>query len=66
MGVDPVGKVLVTSVGLRGRVQGSRFTDRGGHRRGDRDSQAEAAKRLVPYQSFVGMRQALDPLTADE
>lgn len=30
------------------------------------DSQAEAVKRLVPFQSYVGMRQALDLLTADE
>ncbi len=30
------------------------------------DSQAEAAKRLGPYQSYVGMRQALDLLTDDE
>lgn len=30
------------------------------------DSQAEAVKRLVPFQSYVGMRQVLDLLTADE
>lgn len=28
------------------------------------DSQAEAVKRLVPFQSYVGMRKALDLLTA--
>ena len=30
------------------------------------DSQAEAVKRLVPFQSYLGMRQVLDLLTADE
>ncbi len=30
------------------------------------DSQAEAVKRLVPFQSYVGMRQVLDLLTTDE
>lgn len=30
------------------------------------DSQAEAEKRLVPFQSYLGMREVLDLLTADE
>ncbi len=29
-------------------------------------NQAEAARRLVPFQSYIGMRQALDLLTTDE
>ena len=30
------------------------------------DSQAEAVKRLVSFQSYVGMRQVLDLMMADE
>lgn len=67
IGVDPVGKQLGPSAGLiadASKAAGAPI----GAATGDpiTDSQAEAAKRLVPYQSYVGMRDALDLLTTDE
>lgn len=66
IGVDPVGKLLGPSAGLisdTSKAAGAPI----GAATGDAitDSQAEAVKRLVPFQSYIGMRQALE-LTADE
>lgn len=67
VGVDPVGKLLGPSAGLISDVSKAAGAPIGAAT-GDAitDSQAEAAKRLVPFQSYIGMRQALDLLTADE
>jgi len=67
IGVDPVGKLLGPSAGLiadASKAAGAPI----GAATGDAitDSQAEAAKRLVPFQSYIGMRQALDLFTTDE
>ncbi len=66
-GVDPVGKLLGPSAGLVSDVSKAAGAPIGAAT-GDTitDSQAEAVKRLVPFQSYVGMRQALDLLTADD
>ena len=61
IGVDPVGRLLGPTAGLisdASKAAGAPI----GAATGDRitDGQAEAAKRLVPFQSYVGMRQALD------
>ncbi|ULR33483.1 hypothetical protein MJO48_10645 [Dickeya fangzhongdai] len=67
IGVNPAGKLLGLTAGRIsdvsktagapiGAVTGDAITD----------SQAKAVKRLVPFQSYVGMRQTLDLLTADE
>lgn len=67
IGVDPVGKLLGPTAGLIADVSKAAGAPIGAAT-GDAitDSQAEAAKRLVPFQSYIGMRQALDLLTADE
>lgn len=67
IGVDPVGRLLGPTAGLVSDVSKAAGAPIGAAT-GDEitDSQAEAMKRLVPYQSYVGMRQALDLLTADE
>ncbi|MEI5687241.1 hypothetical protein [Sphingomonas kyungheensis] len=67
IGVDPVGKLLGPSAGLiadTSKAAGAPI----GAATGDpvTDSQVEAMKRLVPFQSYLGMRQALDLLTTDE
>ena len=67
IGVDPVGKLFGPSIGLISDVSKASGVPIGAAT-GDAitDSQAEAVKRLVPFQSYVGMRQALDLLTDDE
>lgn len=67
IGVDPVGRLLGPTAGLISDVSKAAGAPIGAAT-GDAitDSQAEAVKRLVPFQSYVGMRQALDLLTADE
>ena len=57
----------LVSAGILTETTGRR-RDRSGAATGDgiTDSQAEAVKRLVPFQSYIGMRQVLDLLTADE
>jgi len=67
IGVDPVGKLLGPTAGLISDVSKAAGAPIGAAT-GDAitDSQAEAVKRLVPFQSYVGMRQALDLLTTDE
>lgn len=65
--VDPVDKLLGHTVGLIADVSNAAGAPIGAAT-GDpiTDRQAEAAKRLVPFQSYVGMRQALDLLMADD
>ena len=67
IGVDPVGKLLGPTAGLISDVSKAAGAPIGAAT-GDAitDSQAEAVKRLVPFQSYIGMRQALDLLTTDE
>lgn len=67
IGVDPVGRLLGPSAGLISDVSKAAGAPIGAAT-GDAitDSQAEAAKRLVPFQSYIGMRQALDLLTIDD
>lgn len=67
IGVDPVGKLLGPYIGLIFDVSKASGVAIGAAT-GDaiRDSQAEAVKRLVPFQSYLGMRQVLDLLTADD
>ena len=66
-GIDPVGKLLGPTAGLISDVSKAAGAPIG-EGAGDAitDSQTEAVKRLVPFQSYVGTRQALDLLTADE
>jgi len=67
IGVDPVGKLLGPTAGLVSDVSKAAGAPIGAATGdGITDSQAEAVKRLVPFQSYVGMRQVLDLLTADE
>lgn len=67
IGVDPVGKLLGPTAGLVSDVSKAAGAPIGvATGDGITDSQAEAVKRLVPFQSYIGMWQALDLLTADE
>lgn len=67
IGVDPVGKLLGPSAGLVSDVSKAAGAPIGAATGdGITDSQAEAVKRLVPFQSYLGMRQVLDLLTTDE
>lgn len=67
IGVEPVGKLLGPTASLISDVSKAAGALIGAAT-GDAitDSQPEAVKRLVPFQCYVGMRQALDLLTADE
>jgi len=65
-GTDPVGKPLGPTAGLISDVSKAAGAPIGAAT-GDAttDSHAEAVKRLMPFQSYVGMRQTLDLLRAD-
>ena len=66
IGVDPVGKLLGPSAGLISDVSKAAGAPIGAATSDAiTDSQAEAAKRLVPFRRCIGMRQALDLLTTD-
>ncbi len=64
---DPVGKLIGPAAGVSSNVSKAAGTPIG-VATGDAitDSPTEAVNRLVPLQSYVGMRQALDLVTADE
>jgi hypothetical protein len=66
IGVDPVGRLLGPTAGLISDVSKASGAPIGAAT-GDKitDSQAAAAKRLVPFQSYIGMRQALDLIHHD-
>ena len=65
--VDPVGKLLGRRAGRISDVSKAAGASIGGLTGAkNTDNEAEAVKRLVPYQSYVKMRQALDLLTSDE
>lgn len=67
IGVDPVGKLLGPTAGLVSDVSKASGAPTGAATGdGVTDSQAEAVKRLVPFQSYVGMRQVLDLLCTDK
>lgn len=67
IGVDPVGMLLGPTAGLFSDVPKAAGAPTGAATGdGITDSQAEAVKRLVPFQCYVGMRQVLDLMMADE
>ncbi|MBB5985774.1 hypothetical protein [Sphingobium lignivorans] len=62
-----MGKLLGSTAGLASDVSKAAGAPIGAATGdGITDSQAEAVKRLVPFQSYLGMGQVLDLLTADD